>query len=261
MCIGEPDQVAATGSSSSSSRWPLCPGPRTSSTRPPSSWPTRRSWVWRRRWRRTSWRTTSSTSSPTYSLARPSPWRNLSSCRKSNLFHLFQGRDGDLPLLVHGRAFHDHPDYSLQPLLPRCLAWGSTAGVWWDCWTGGHNGDDGEDYPHDGDGDEKDYAHDGDDYDKGFDQWSWWWWISTALPPGPAWWYRVIFQVSDDQPITADTLARFSFFALYLNIQMLHCMCYDYSSKYCLLLFYHQRSLLQMVMCWFARVLTPQALN
>ena len=145
----------------------LCPGPRTSSTRPPSSWLTRRSWVWRRRWRRTSWRTTSSTFSPTYSLARPSPWRNLSSCRKPNLFHLFQGRDGDLPFPVHRRPLHDHPDYSLQPLLPRYLAWGSTAGVWWDCWTGGHYSDDDEDYP-----------NDGDDYVEGYDQSSWWWWWS-----------------------------------------------------------------------------------
>ena len=132
MCIGEPDQAAAT----SSSRWPLCPGPRTSSTRPPSSWPTRRSWVWRRRWRRTSWRMTSSTSSHTYSLARPSPWRNLSSCRKSNLFHFFQGRDGDLPLLVHRRPLHDHSYHPLQPLLFSHMAWSPAACLQWDRWTG-----------------------------------------------------------------------------------------------------------------------------
>ena len=49
---------------------------------------------------------------------------------------LLEGRDRDLPLPLHGRALHDHPNHPLQPLLFSHLAWGSTACLQGDRWTG-----------------------------------------------------------------------------------------------------------------------------
>ena len=49
---------------------------------------------------------------------------------------LLEGRDRDLPLPVHGRPLHDHPNHPLQPLLFSHLAWGSTTCLQRDRWTG-----------------------------------------------------------------------------------------------------------------------------
>ena len=49
---------------------------------------------------------------------------------------LLEGRDGDLPLLVHRRPLHHHSYHPLQPLLFSHMAWSPAACLQWDRWTG-----------------------------------------------------------------------------------------------------------------------------